>query len=59
VFAILILIHLVDQEPKRLRYFIPLMTLVVITFIFFAPLSYGLPLSENDYSLRIWMQSWR
>ncbi|MEK7589622.1 MAG: phospholipid carrier-dependent glycosyltransferase [Patescibacteria group bacterium] len=59
IFALLILIHLIDQEPKRLRYFIPLIALVIVTFIFFAPLSYGLPLSENDYSLRVWMQSWR
>ncbi|MEK7582411.1 MAG: hypothetical protein AAB452_00940, partial [Patescibacteria group bacterium] len=59
IFALLILIHLIDQESKRLRYFIPLIALVIVTFIFFAPLSYGLPLSENDYSLRIWMQSWR
>jgi dolichyl-phosphate-mannose-protein mannosyltransferase len=28
-------------------------------FLFFAPISYGLPLSDGDLSARIWLDSWR
>ena len=28
-------------------------------FLFFAPISYGLPLSDGGLSARIWLQSWR
>jgi dolichyl-phosphate-mannose-protein mannosyltransferase len=28
-------------------------------FLFFAPLSYGLPLSESQYTMRVWLSSWR
>lgn len=28
-------------------------------FWFFAPLSYGLPLTESQYTLRVWQDSWR
>ncbi len=34
-------------------------TLIFISFLFFSPLSYGLPLSNESYHLRIWFDSWR
>lgn len=33
--------------------------LAIAGFLFFAPLSYGLPLSETHYTIRIWLPSWR
>lgn len=32
--------------------------LAFIAFIFFAPLSYGLPLSEVQYKMRVWLPTW-
>jgi dolichyl-phosphate-mannose-protein mannosyltransferase len=29
------------------------------SFLFFAPISYGLPLSDGGLSARIWLDSWR
>ncbi len=59
VFAILLLTHLIDQEKRNYRYFAPLMIVSIATFILFAPLSYGLTLSENDYAWRLWLNTWR
>lgn len=35
-----------------------ILILVVLGFLFFAPLTYGLPLSEKAYKLRVWLPSW-
>jgi len=62
IFAILILIYLVDQiyTPKTgKRIFAGLVLVSLATFLFFAPLSYGLPLSNEAYNLRVWFSSWR
>jgi dolichyl-phosphate-mannose-protein mannosyltransferase len=32
---------------------------VLASFLFFAPISYGLPLSDGGLSARIWLDSWR
>jgi dolichyl-phosphate-mannose-protein mannosyltransferase len=32
--------------------------LVILSFLFFAPLSYGFPLSEEAYRQRVWFSSW-
>ena len=32
--------------------------LIVATFLFFAPYTYGLPLSEHGIALRAWLPSW-
>jgi len=31
----------------------------LVLFIFFAPLSYGLPLTDSSYNTRVWFSSWR
>ncbi|MBI4128999.1 MAG: dolichyl-phosphate-mannose--protein O-mannosyl transferase, partial [Parcubacteria group bacterium] len=32
--------------------------LVLIAFVFFSPLSYGIPLSQSSYQMRQWLPSW-
>lgn len=32
--------------------------LAIISFIFFAPLTYGFPLTPSKYNLRIWLKTW-
>jgi dolichyl-phosphate-mannose--protein O-mannosyl transferase len=34
------------------------LTLVFLSFIFFAPLSFGIPLSFSQFKMRIWLPSW-
>jgi dolichyl-phosphate-mannose-protein mannosyltransferase len=36
-----------------------LIVTALIAFIFFAPLSYGLPFSDSQFRMRIWMPSWQ
>ncbi len=38
--------------------FIGLLILVVAGFLFFSPLTYGIPLSEKAFQLRMWLPSW-
>ncbi len=64
VFAILILVYLIEniQPFDKLRarkIFIGLTIASVAAFIYFAPLSYGLPLSQKAYDARVWLPSWR
>ncbi|HEX3036041.1 MAG TPA: phospholipid carrier-dependent glycosyltransferase [Thermodesulfobacteriota bacterium] len=39
--------------------FVALIILFVVGFIFFMPLSYGLPLSSQEYELRNWLNGWK
>lgn len=67
IFAILILCYLIDQNPLDMlgarknakRNFGILLGAVVIVFLFFAPLSYGLKLTPKAYEARTWFASWR
>ncbi len=61
IFAIISLAYLVGQlSPKnQKRAFVALITASVAAFIFFAPLTYGLPLSEKMYNARVWLKTWR
>ncbi len=59
IFAILILVYLLDKLPKRKTVFAALIVASLITFIYFAPLSYGLPLTDKAYNARVWFPSWR
>ncbi|MGB8996908.1 MAG: hypothetical protein WCC65_16590, partial [Pseudonocardiaceae bacterium] len=36
-----------------------ILAVALAAFIFFAPISYGLPLSDSGLSSRIWLDSWR
>lgn len=59
IFAILSLVYLLDgMKKKRLI----LALVIIVSFVFFilyAPLSYGLPLSESAFNIRAWFPSWQ
>lgn len=59
IFAIMILVWLIDQTKNPKKLFGILLVGSIAAFIFFAPLSYGLNLSPKAYELRIWLASWR
>jgi len=64
VFAILILVYLIERQNDSTwltskKIFIALIISSAIAFIYFAPLSYGLPLSPEAYGARVWLPSWR
>ena len=68
--AVIALIYLLDQLPSsetpsagsirinKKRAFSALLIASLAMFIFFAPLSYGRPLTEKAYHLRTWLGSW-
>jgi dolichyl-phosphate-mannose--protein O-mannosyl transferase len=49
------------QFPSRRSAVLYWGTIVVVLagFVFFAPLSYGLPLTDGGFADRIWLDSWR
>lgn len=58
MFAVLMLAYLADKLEKQ-KWLIPsLLIASALLFIFFAPLSYGLPLSPEQYHLRTWFNGW-
>lgn len=59
IWAILMLAYLVDKAKHPRRAVAILTTLALASFIFFAPLTYGLPMSDHAYGLRTWFSSWR
>ena len=48
------------EKLKRFRMviFLSLLVLFVSGFLFFMPLTYGLPLTDHQYSLRVWLKGW-
>ena len=60
IWAILMLAYIIDGKPQHTRKTVLALGGVALAcFIFFAPLSYGLPLSEKGFSMRAWLTSWR
>ncbi len=59
VWAILMLAYFVDRSPHARALAIGITIAAFVLFIFFAPLSYGLPLSDAAYHLRVWLPSWQ
>lgn len=60
IWAILILALVVDRLTARPeRPVLALTAVALILFVFFAPLSYGLSLSNPAYNHRVWLDSWR
>jgi dolichyl-phosphate-mannose--protein O-mannosyl transferase len=59
VWAVLLLALLVDRLRRPTGAVIAIGTLALAAFVFFAPLSYGLPLTENGFNVRMMFSSWR
>ncbi len=59
VIAIIALAYLLNQAKNKKRIALIFVFISTILFIFFAPLSYGLPLTNEAYDLRTWFSSWR
>jgi len=62
IFAIMALALAVDRIKKDRTKIIIGLALVILfssSFIFFSPLSYGLPLSPDAQNIRFWFKSWR
>ena len=59
LFAILMFAYALNRMEKPRNTVIALLTAAFLLFIYFAPLSYGLPLDVNDFSARMWLSSWR
>lgn len=59
VFAILILIYLIEKQEHARKIFVGLAIASVVAFIYFAPLTYGLSLSPKAYEAHVWLPSWR
>lgn len=59
IFAILALAYLIDQHPKRKNIFIVVIIIAGIAFLYFSPLSYGLPLEASQFQNRLWLTTWQ
>ena len=58
IFAILMLAYLIDKEKNYKKIFWILVVLAALSFIFFSPLTYGFPLTPNEYNNRTWFNGW-
>jgi dolichyl-phosphate-mannose-protein mannosyltransferase len=59
IWAVLIMAYEVDRTRRPQRAALGLIALALTAFLFFAPLSYGLPLSPSAYRARVWLSSWQ
>jgi dolichyl-phosphate-mannose-protein mannosyltransferase len=46
------------KNKKANFVFLGVLSLIFISFLFFLPFTYGFPLSENGFKLRIWLDTW-
>jgi dolichyl-phosphate-mannose-protein mannosyltransferase len=59
IWAVLMLAYIVDQSRKAKQAFFLFSGIALALFIFFAPLTYGLPMSQTADDARVWFSSWR
>ena len=59
IFSILALAYLIDQQRYSKHIFIVAIVCATITFIYFAPLSYGLGLEAGSFANRLWLTTWQ
>lgn len=59
VFAILALAYLLDQHRDRKKIILSVLAISALFFLWFSPLSYGLPLEASEFMRRIWLPSWQ
>ncbi len=60
VFALLTLAYLISRLRPRVarRTFVAVGLVALAMFLYFAPLTYGLPLSPRAYENRVWLPTW-
>ena len=58
IISVIALAYLIDQHSNKKKIALGLASATLILFVFFAPLSYGLPLSDKAYHSRVWLRSW-
>jgi dolichyl-phosphate-mannose--protein O-mannosyl transferase len=69
IFAILALAYFIDpaharisgasRQKNRRNIIIGALIIAGLAFLYFAPLSYGLPLSPSAFQNRIWLPTWQ
>lgn len=59
IVAILTLVYLIDKIPKKKTVFTVLLSASIVLFLFFAPINYGLKLSDRAFEKRVWFSSWQ
>ena len=59
IFALSALVYLVSGFKHAKKAFAFLLLLSIAGFLFFTPLTYGLPMSAKTYELRNWLSSWK
>ena len=60
IVAVIALVYIVDQLSEKRAVFSALIGLSLLAFVYFAPLSYGKPVSDTQYKHRVWFQnSWQ
>lgn len=59
IFAVLVGAWLLDRLGLSLRMVIAIVSLAAVAFVYFAPLSYGTPLSAESFERRLWLTTWR
>lgn len=58
LFAILIMIFLMEHLKASRKAYIALSVIAALAFAYFAPLTYGLNLSPDSYQRRVWIDKW-
>jgi dolichyl-phosphate-mannose-protein mannosyltransferase len=58
IFSVLLICYLIDSQKNKKNIFILLGIITIVIFILFAPLTYGLPMTESQVNLRMWFKSW-
>jgi dolichyl-phosphate-mannose-protein mannosyltransferase len=64
IFVVMLWNDLANPKHDRLtgvprRLYLSILALVALSFIFFAPLTFGAPLSPDELQARMWLTSWR
>ena len=59
IFAVMLLSYLASKFRHAGWILSVLLLVIVLSFIYFAPLTYGLPLKEEQLQSRLWLDSWR
>ena len=60
VFALLVLGYIVEKFSKKpKRTYMMILAVSVLSFVYFAPLIYGLELKQESHQNRVWLRSWQ